>query len=284
MNADFKSVKMIIGVLVAIDLIIWIAILFPAEINSLHLYFLDVGQGDSSLVALPGGPKILIDGGKPNGKLQENLESILSPGDRYIDLVMISHPQLDHFGGLLDILRNYKIGAILTSRHGSEQAAWQELERIIAERNIPRIVLRAGDAITYQGSHFDILSPKDSDWARDINDLSLVGVLASGGVRTFFGGDISAEKERQLAESYNVDVDILKVSHHGSKYSSDSEFLREASPYVSAIGVGKNSYGHPTNQALHRLANIGSQVFRTDERGMIKLLIDGGKVKIYTSR
>jgi competence protein ComEC len=214
----FKLTKIIIGVFIAVDFLVWGLILFPPDLSSAELYFLDVGQGDSSLVILPGGPKILIDGGPANGKLQTNLESILPINDRYLDLVMISHPQLDHFGGFVELLKVYKVGAVLLGGQTSESAAWQEMEKIIKDRGIARIVLSAGDKIKYQDSLMDILSPKKNEWAKDINDLSVVGILDSGGAKTFFGGDISAEKEKQLARLYDVDVDILKVSHHGSKF------------------------------------------------------------------
>jgi len=281
---NFKIFKIVVAACIAIDVLIWFLILFPANTGALQFYFLDVGQGDSSLILLPGGPKMLIDGGKPNGRLQENLESILSPNDRYIDLVMVSHPQLDHFGGFVELLRNYKVGAVLMSKHGSEQAAWQELELVVKEQHIPKIVLRAGDTITYRDSHFDILSPRDSDWASDINDLSVVTILTSSGVKAFFGGDISDDKERQLANLYDVNVDILKVSHHGSQRSSDPEFLREVSPMISVVEVGKNSYGHPTSHALGRLANMSSQVYRTDLDGLMKLVVKDGKLKVLSAK
>lgn len=287
---NFKFLKIFAGSLIALDLMVWSLILFPAEAGSSEFYFLDIGQGDSSLVVLPrstgsgqaGGVKMLIDGGQPNGLLEKNLEKILKINDRYLDLIMISHPQLDHFGGLIEVLKNYKVGAVLTSNQVSEQAAWQELEKVIKEKGIRRIILAAGDRIKYQNSYFDILSPQTSDWAKDINDMSIVTILNTGSVKAFFGGDISAEKEKELAEKYDVDVDILKVSHHGSKFSSNSAFLKEAIPVVSVIGVGKNSYGHPTKEALSRLANIGSQIYRTDKNGLVKLTIDSGKMKIYT--
>jgi competence protein ComEC len=281
---NFGLFKIIVSVLIGVDLLIWGLILFPAEIDKLQLYFLDVGQGDSSLIILPGGPKVLIDGGNPNGKLQENLESILSANDRYVDLLMISHPQLDHFGGFVELLKSYKVGALLTSDQVSDQSTWQELERVVKERGIRRIVLAAGDRIQYQDSRFDILSPQKGEWAKDVNDISVVAILESAGIRVFFGGDISGAKEKELVKKYNLDVDVLKVSHHGSKFSSETSFLKEASPLVSVIGVGKNSYGHPTPQVLSRLASVGSQIFRTDENGLVKLLVDEGKIQMYTSR
>ena len=204
--------------------------------------------------------------------------------DRYIDLVMISHPQLDHFGGLIEILKNYKVGAVLTSNQTSEQAAWQELENVIKESGVRRIILAAGDKIKYQDSQMDILSPKDSDWAKDINDLSLATILTSGNFKAFFGGDISSEKEKQLADLYDLDVDVLKVSHHGSKFSSGSAFLKEASPAVAVVETGKNSYGHPTKEALQRLADFNSQIYRTDKNGLIKLVVEDSRLKMYTAK
>lgn len=287
---EFRFLKVALGTLVAIDLLVWYLILFPVEAKNLELYFLDVGQGDSSLVILAGGPKVLIDGGPINGKAQKNLETIFPINDRYIDLVMISHPQLDHYGGLIEVLKNYEVGAVLTSNQTSQNAAWQELERVIKEKKINRIVLAAGDKIKYQNSQFEILSPRQSDWAPDINDFSLVALLEhpykleNVGVSVLFTGDISSEKEKELADKYDVDVDVLKVSHHGSRFSSNSEFLKEASPLVSVIGVGKNSYGHPTREALSRLAHFSSQIYRTDRNGLIKVMIDSGKMKIYAKR
>jgi competence protein ComEC len=289
---DYKFLKIILGVFVATDILVWGIILLPAKAKNLEMYFLDVGHGDGSLVILPrsagsgqaGGVKMLIDGGPINGKLEKNLEKILPANDRYIDLVAISHPQLDHFGGLIEVLKNYKVGAVITSGQTSQNSAWQELEKIIKEKRIRRIILIAGDKIKYQNSRFDILSPHPADLANDVNDMSLVAILNSGGIKAFFGGDISAEKEKQLANLYDIDVDILKISHHGSKFSSDPDFLKKASPLISVIEVGKNSYGHPTSQVLEKLKQISSQIFRTDLNGLIKITAENGKLKIYSRK
>lgn len=277
----FKSV---LALLIGIDVLVWGSIFAPKKAVNPELYFLPVGQGDSSLVNLPGGAQLLIDGGPVNGKAQENLEKILGLKDRCIDLVMVSHPQLDHYGGLIEVLKNYEIGAVLTDGQTSENATWQELEKVIEKKGIRKIALYSGDKIKYGDAVVSILSPKKGEWAKDLNDLSLVGVLETGGAKFLFGGDMSAEKEKQLANLYDVNIDILKVSHHGSKYSSNAEFLKEATPKVSIIGVGKNSYGHPTKEALGRLANIGSQIYRTDENGIVKLVLDRNKIKIYNQR
>ncbi|MBI4992118.1 MAG: MBL fold metallo-hydrolase [Candidatus Harrisonbacteria bacterium] len=277
----FKYFKIILSSLVIIDIAVWLLILFPASADKLKLYFLDIGQGDSSLVVLPGGIKVLIDGGPPNGRLEENLEKILRISDRYIDLVMISHPQLDHFGGFIKLFKNYKIGAVLMSEYGSPNVSWRALEKVIKDQNLKTVVMRAGDKIKYGGSELDILNPRDSDIAKNVNDLCLVAILKSSGLKAFYGCDISGEKEKQLANLYDVDVDILKVSHHGSKYSSDLSFLKEARPKLSVIEVGKNRYGHPTKEALQRLASFGG-VYRTDRDGLLKLVLAGGKLNLHT--
>ncbi|MEK9170083.1 MAG: MBL fold metallo-hydrolase [Patescibacteria group bacterium] len=290
---DFKFLKMAVGTLIMIDVLVWILILFPADLaaEGSGLYFLDVGQGDSSLAIFPrsaglgqdSGVKALIDGGPANGLLQKNLESILSVSDRYIDLIIISHPQIDHFGGLIEAVKNYKIGAVITNGEKSESVAWLEFVRILDENKIPIIGLSAGDKIKYRDFLFDILWPEKIGIG-GANEQCLAMILSGNGIRSFFGGDLDAAAEKEIAGKYDIDVDILKVSHHGSKFSSDPEFLKEISPLISIIEVGKNSYGHPTIQALERLKSAGSRIFRTDLNGLVNIKIEKGVLKILTDK
>lgn len=271
--------KLILGFLIAVDFLIWYLIIFPTSSNP-ALHFLNVGQGDASLAILPGGIKALIDAGPANGMAKKNLEEILPVNDRYIDLVLISHPQIDHMGGLIDILKNYKIGAIITNGENSDSAAWLELQKVIQEKKIPQIVLAADDKIKSKDFEFDILSPS-SDLSANVNEFGLVELLNINGIKSLFTADIGAKTEKYLANKYNLDVDILKVSHHGSKYSSDADFLKRVTPSISVIEVGKNSYGHPTQEVLNRLSEISSQIFRTDLNGLIKVEINRGKLKVF---
>jgi len=266
------------------DITVWFLISRPLATDATQLYFLDVGQGDSELAILPGGVKVLIDGGPMNGQLQKNLEEIFPLNDRYIDLVIVSHPQLDHFGGLLDVFRNYNIGAVLTTAYDADNQYWKEFEKIIKEKRIPRMALAEGDKIINKDSQFLILSPASDTNPKDVNNTGIVSILRSSGISAFFGADIDAKKEQELAKKFKLDVDILKVSHHGSKFSSDSVFLKNVSPQFAMIEVGKNSYGHPTKEALSRLKNFGAQVFRTDLSGLIRVLIEKGKMSVYTQK
>lgn len=250
--------------------------------QDLEIFALAVGQGDSQLVKFPGGAKLLIDGGPPNGRLLGTLADVLPVNDRYVDLVMISHPQLDHFGGLVEFLRRYKVGLILTDGQESDQSAYQELKKIAAEKEIDFLALAKGDSFAFLESRADILWPVfNSSAVKDLNEEALVVLVSSDNASILFTGDIPAAVEKQIAGSLKKPIDVLKVAHHGSKNSSAADFLAQISPKLALIGVGKNSYGHPTPAALERLTAVGAAVYRTDIDGTVKLAIDGKKIQIF---
>ena len=280
---NYKFFKLIAGFLIILDVIVWGLILFPRQSGNFRLYFLDVGQGDSSLVVSPAGTRILIDGGPLNGNLQQNLEKILPLGDRYLDIVIVSHPELDHFAGLLEVLKNYKIGAVVTNGQVGKSQEWREFENLVKEKNLPEIVLAAGDKISSRDFLAKILSPSASGGLSS-NDLSLVILLESQRVKSLFTADIGADNEKLLANLYDLDVDVLKVSHHGSKYSSDVDFLKKITPIVSVIEVGKNTYGHPTPQAINNLTAVDSRIFRTDKDGLLKIEFINNQLKVFASK
>ncbi len=266
--------------LVVFDFFIWTEILFNGPNKNTELYFFDVGQGDAELVILPGGVKILIDGG-PNNRILNQISSILSPFERYFDLVILSHPQTDHFTGFIDVLKRYQVGIFISNGQRGTTQSFQDLEKTIKGNKIRTIILAEGDKIRYQDNYLDILSPsKNSLLSNELNDATLVMKLNTQSVKTLFTGDISISIENYLLQKYDLDIDILKVAHHGSKFSSDEKFLLNTSPKIAVIGVGKNSYGHPTSEVLNKLASVGAQIFRTDKDGMIKLIINNSRINI----
>jgi len=266
------------------DFFVWSEIVFgKARIanKKSEVYFLDIGQGDSELINLAGGVQILIDGG-PNKKILDELASILPTTDRYIDLIVLSHPQYDHFAGLIDVFKRYQVGAFIYSGRKGEIKAFEDLEKVIKENKIKTIVLTQGDKIKYQNNQFSILSPsEDFLKSKELNDTSLVISLQSEKAKFLFTGDIGFAVENYLTKNFDLKSDVLKVAHHGSKYSSSEEFLKKVNPKISVIEVGKNSYGHPTNRALNGLALVGSRVFRTDNDGTVKLVISEDKIGIF---
>lgn len=275
--------------LVVFEIAVWKAVLFEKPNSDAEIYFLDVGQGDSQLVILAGGVKVLIDGG-PNNKIVNELESVLRPTDRYIDLVVLSHPQADHFNGLIDVFRRYQIGAFIYNGRVGTAKSWIELAKIVEENKIPAIVLGQGDKIKYQDDYFNIISPnEDFLFSKELNDTVLVMELANvdknAETKILFTGDIGKNIEEYLVDNFDLNnVDVLKVAHHGSKYSSSAYFLNKIKPKIAAIEVGKNSYGHPTKEALGRLASIGAQIFRTDRDGAVKLAISGNEINIFKKK
>jgi len=275
-----KTVILIVA-LVILDVLIFTQILGPGG-GDPEIYFLDVGQGDSEFLSLPGGAQVLIDGGPLNGRVVTELSAILPFTDRYIDLVILTHSQLDHFGGLIQVLSKYEVGAFLWNGKRGTASALKSLEKVLESRGIPVVTLGAGDKIRYKDNYFEILSPDQSLLnAKDLNDTSIVARFVSGEAEILFTGDIGSAVEKKLTKTYNLKSDILKVPHHGSKYSSSPNFLSAVAPALAVIQVGKNSYGHPTSATLNRLARVGAQIFRTDNDGTIKLTFGNGGVKVF---
>lgn len=270
--------------LIFLNIFVWYCILTGWPSGALNIYFFNVGQGDSSLVILPGGPKMLIDGGPDKSVLHE-LDKTLSPTDRYIDLVILSHPQLDHFAGLISVFERYRVGAFIYNGRAGEVQAWQTLENVLKNKKVPIVALCVGDKITYKKNELAILSP-DGASVKDaeLNNTALVVELESNGIKTLFTSDIGFEVEDELVSKYNLDIDVLKVPHHGSKYSSGVDFLNKTTPLISVIQVGKNKYGHPTEAAMNRLARVGSSIYRNDKQGAIHIKAKDGLINIFNGK
>ncbi len=255
--------------------------------NTPRMYFLDVGQGDAELAIFPGDIKILTDAG-PDKKILSSLSNVLG-GDRYIDIGIISHPQLNHFNGFNYLLDNYRFGAFVFNGRTDSPAAgeWQTLLDKIKSRNVPLITLGAGDRIHYASSEIDFLSPdKDFIQSAELNDTGFVELIKMPEFKTLLTADTDFGVENYLvANNYPLVTDILKVGHHGSKYSSSDEFLHAVNPKIDVIEVGtKNTYGHPAPETLARLASTTAKIFRTDQNGTVEIIADNQKLKVYTEK
>ncbi len=253
--------------------------------SDISVSFLDVGQGDAALIALENDVQILIDGGPPNGKLVGELGEMMPAHDRTIELVILTHPELDHYGGFIPLLERYEVKVFADAGVKKEIEAYEMLERLIAEKNIRRVVLREGDRIRY-GSHiFSILSPDNARAESNAkNDTSIVLTFETNGARFLFTGDISVDVERALVPALTAPYDVLKVSHHGSKFSSAAEFLAAVRPTLATIGVGENSYGHPTSEALSRLTSSGARVYRTDRDGTVTVRVADRALRVFAEQ
>lgn len=242
------------------------------EVKPLQVVFLDVGQGDSILIQ-KGTKQILIDGG-PSGKTElVELGKYLPYFDREIEVVIATHPDRDHIGGLVDVARNFKIGKVIATGAEKETAVFKEWKDILEYNRIETLEALRGDEITFGDAKMQIIFPGSSvdSLAGDANNKSVVARLDFGGSSFLFTGDIESPAEKEiLASGENVDVNFLKVAHHGSKYSSSEAFLDAASPETAIISVGaNNSYGHPTEVVLEALQKRNINILRTDENGDI---------------
>jgi len=243
------------------------------ELKPLQVVFLDVGQGDSILIQ-KGTKQILIDGG-PSGKTElAKLGNYLPYFDREIELVIATHPDRDHIGGLVDVARNYKIGKVIATGAEKDTAIFKEWKDLLAFNKIETLEAMRKDEISFGGAILKIVSPDSPvDFAAgDANNKSIVARLDCENNSFLFTGDIESPAEKEiLASGENIDADFLKVAHHGSKYSTSAEFLDAANPNEAVISVGAdNSYGHPTEAVLDALEKRNVRIFRTDENGDIE--------------
>ncbi|RJQ34063.1 MBL fold metallo-hydrolase [Candidatus Parcubacteria bacterium] len=274
-----RKILLQLAAIVTIGLTAWIWFgIFSAQNVEDTLYVLDVGQGDSQLVILEGeggGPpvKILIDGGKDRMVLTALDEALGSSNNKYLDIVIMTHTDLDHMGGLVEVATRYDIGLFISNGREAGSDAYIALQDVLAERDIPSEVLIEGDVVRYGGNTLSILSPDRVLLVnKEVNEASIVLMLKSEDANVLFTGDIGFPAENMLLKKYrDLSADILKVGHHGSKNSSSENFIAAVRPLVSTIGVGKNSYGHPTPRVLDTLDLAGSRVYRTDEDGTIQI-------------
>lgn len=242
----------------------------------LKIYFLDVGQGDAIFIEAPNGNQVLIDGG-PDGKVIQELGKVMPFNDRSIDLLVLTHPDADHINGLIQVLERYEVGHILENHINRKTPAYDEWNSLKHEAQITEVSF--GQEITLdEGVGLWVLYPVDSSTEQSkTNNNSIVLKLVYGENALLLTGDIEAKVERELvARGINIDSDLLKVPHHGSKTSSTEEFIKAVMPETAFIQVGGNNrYGHPHPTVVQRLEDFGIKYYRTDTDGTIKLLLDG---------
>jgi competence protein ComEC len=239
---------------------------------------LDVGQGDGLFIESPVGTQVLFDAGPPRSVLGP-LQKVLSPFDKSIDAVIITNPDADHIGGLVDILKNYKVGEVFESGTLTDSKVYKNLREEMKKQNIPDILVKRGMRLDIGGGAFiDILFPdRDvSEWAT--NEGSVVARLVYGDTSIMLTGDAIAKTEQIiLSENSSTELKstILKVGHHGSRTSTSLPFAKVIMPVDAFISVGKdNTYGHPHQETLDTLAQVGAKIFRTDFVGTIVMKCD----------
>lgn len=273
----------ILGFLFIATIFIWYAVIQEDRQGILTVAFLDVGQGDAIFIESPTGNQLLLDGG-PNKSALRALSKVMPFYDRSIDLLVVSNPDKDHFMGFLDVLRSYRIGAVVEPGTVGASAEYQAFEKLVENEPAPRVLARRGQKIQIGGgAALEILFPDRDVSGLNTNDGSIVAKLTYGNTSFLLTGDAPQNIERYVVslEGKRIKSDVLKVGHHGSRTSTSEEFVGFASPTYAVISDGKgNSYGHPHQETLDTLAKFDVKTFRTDQMGTVVMKSDGETITI----
>lgn len=256
-----KNIKNAFKVIAVVFLIILLLTRIVRIINpTLKIYFIDVGQGDSTLIVTPKNKKILIDGGE--GKTNVLFQYLLDRRINKIDYIIISHFDSDHCNGLIEIIEKMRVENIVMSKQSKESEEYKKILEIIKQKNIKVSSVKAEDKIIIEKNLYTkILNPAEKFEFQDLNNNAIVAKLVYKNFSMLFTGDIE-KAEENLAKKYKNELKstILKVAHHGSKTSTSEEFLKYVEPQIALIGVGENNkFGHPNQITIEKLKNIRSQ-------------------------
>jgi len=272
---------------------------FSLPDKRLHLVFCDVGQGDAILISY-GQIQVLIDGG-PDNKVSNCLSKHLPFWDRQIEMVVLTHADEDHFVGLIDVFKRYNVRHFVANSLINNKASFWQFYQLVLEEKASFYSPRTGEKIKIGTLELSVLWPQEklgdsrlwqkenllylsekrplsdslltkATFPDELNDTSIVFQLSFGHSQVLLTGDITEKVESQL----NLEeTEILKVAHHGSKFSTSEEFLSKLKPNLAIISVGENRFGHPARETLERLDRAGIKVLRTDQQGDIEIVSNG---------
>ena len=257
----------------------------PDPPRDLTVSFLDIGQGDSTLIQAPGGVAVLFDGGPPEGRVTRLLHQA---GVRRLALVVATHQSRDHHGGLQAVVEKYPIGTLLENGDQTHDASFWQVVRTAREHGARVIEPVQGETLTVgSGLRIHIFGPPArpprSGPPDDPNPRAIAAVVSYGSFDLFLSGDAESDALANYADL--PDVEAMKVSHHGSADPGLPALLRRLRPSVAAIEVGKgNLYGHPRPSTLAALHAAVPHVYRTDEDGTVKLTVRGERMTVRTAR
>ncbi len=242
--------------------------------DDMYVHFLNVGQGDSILLETPNGKFMLIDGGM-KGEGENVVEYLRNQGVERLEYVVATHPDADHIGGLVSVLNSISIKNFIDSGKVHTSQTYEEMITLIADKNIPYIVPKAGEKISLD-SDVDIQVLSSNKEASDNNEASIVLKVTYGDVSFLLTGDAGIDMEQELMQTQNVQATILKSGHHGSNTSSSPAFIEAVNPEAAILSYGQdNKYGHPHFEVIESLKQAGSKIYGTAEAGNIVVVTDG---------
>ncbi len=254
----------------------------PPPAGALVVSFIDVGQGDATLIQ-SGGESYLVDGGVPEAGSRV-VDFLRSRGVEELDGIVATHAHADHVGGLPDVLDAFPVSRVYLSGESAATTTFNNFLRAVQRENAQVLEVRAGERMDWGGTEVTVLSPPpeaEGGLFGDSNEDSVALLLAFGEARVLITGDAENRAEEYMSTGpFTGPVTVLRVGHHGSSTSTTPLFLNRFRPEIAVISVGENPYGHPTPQTLRRLETVGAEVFRTDQDGDVIATIKDGRVEV----
>ncbi|EHL19164.1 hypothetical protein HMPREF9628_01721 [Peptoanaerobacter stomatis] len=251
---------------------------------TLQVHFIDVGQGDSTLIITPDKKTVLIDAGDEQHS-SRTTGYIKSQGIDKLDLVIATHPDADHIGGMDKVIKNFDIGMFSMPLVSKDTKQYKEIKQELKNKKLKNKPLYTGDGLSVgKDVKLQILSPQKNKTYSDTNEYSIVARLSYKEVSFLFMADATMENEIAIINDFDdISSDVLKLGHHGSSTSTSDYFLGKVNPSIGVISCGKNNkYGHPHKEVMNLLEKYNIMIFRTDKQGSIVLKSDG--YKIYSRR
>lgn len=296
-----KFSRYLLAVLFLITSLIWISV-YSLPDEKFHIIACDVGQGDGILLIYKSS-QVVIDSG-PGNKIIDCLSRHIPFWDREIELAILTHPQLDHYGGFAQVFRRYKVDTFLANSLDSSSSAYKALKEEVDKHKVrivnplQSMVLRVGPIDIDILSDSEKLLPKGLalgfenggvlgafDAKIDPNEFSIITKISFGDFDGLFTGDIPKHISDRLAEEIKLNgynhIEYLKVPHHGSKNGLSEGLLQSSNFKIAVISVGrKNRYGHPHKETLDLLQKYGLKIYRTDQAGDVEVISDGKSWKV----
>ncbi len=256
----------------------------PAE-NVLQTAFLDVGQGNCFITLLNKEAYVVDCGGTKDPGIVA-ADYLTAAGIDTVKFVLISHLHDDHANGLSDLCAEKEILEIIIPYTEGDAGLYAEIVTLAAEEGAVLTVIEEDTSRTIGNSTLRLLTKHLDPTSEDQNENSIVGLCEYGNFRALFTGDITTKAEKRLVSSYGnaLDCDVLSIPHHGSKSSSSTSFLKACSPVYAVISVGaKNTYGHPTEEAMNRISDLGATMYRTDKLSTVTVRTDGEVMEVLSA-